>query len=395
VSLYARGKNSNIMTRSNIIENGKKIYVLEWTDAEIKNGTMRCEKFKVIAGSEKEELNFYSTFFVSNNKFKKGEIYELSTPGNFVEDSSGIIQGINNGGYEFEKIHPSLMIQELWEKRIESIEKLNRLEEDLRNKKEEFSKKNQEFSDAKRELTNLQNRFNNLQLEKRTSDEKIISLERDIQEKGATIQQLKRELNSSENKITKLEEQLNSLQKERDDMKVQWASPEEKSQLTQTKENLNNQLKVERRKKQELINMFENLRSQDLNKTFQDKLTEKKEELTKLKFNTSAKLGDNQEYLLENLLEKQEDFDLALFDDVNQMSRTFLRAKDKLQDAKDKLTGKISSEEVEGLCKLQTEIGKLESSQKQWEKMESQQVKEEQEQFESFIGTPPPTPRNN
>jgi len=64
-------------------------------------------------------------------------------------------------------------------------------------------------------------------------------------------------------------------------------------------------------------------------------------------------------------LEKQEDFDLALFDDISQTSRPFLRAKDRLQDAKDKLVVKLGSEEIEELCKLQTEMGKLETSQKQ------------------------------
>jgi hypothetical protein len=84
---------------------------------------MRYEKFKVVWGSEKENLFFYSTFFIDNFKFKKGEFYQLSTPGNFVEDTSGtipggydasgIIQGIDNGGYEFEKIAPALLIKEL------------------------------------------------------------------------------------------------------------------------------------------------------------------------------------------------------------------------------------------------------------------------------------------
>jgi len=79
----------------------------------LKNGTTRYERFKVIAGSEKEGLDFYSTFFINGNKFKKGEVYQLSTSGNFVQDSSEIIQGTDRGGYEFEKVHPSLLIKEL------------------------------------------------------------------------------------------------------------------------------------------------------------------------------------------------------------------------------------------------------------------------------------------
>ena len=76
---------------------------------------MPYEEFKVIIGSDKENLVFYSTFFDDevNAKFKKGEIYELSITGEFVQDSSEIIQGINEGGYEFGKVAPSLVIKEL------------------------------------------------------------------------------------------------------------------------------------------------------------------------------------------------------------------------------------------------------------------------------------------
>ena len=113
------------MTNINNTDNKKeKIFILEWENAELKNKTMRYEIFKVVAGSEKENLLFYSTFFVDEFKFKKGEIYQLSTLGNFVEDTSGnipggfdasgIIQGIDNGGYDFEKVFPSLLIKELW-----------------------------------------------------------------------------------------------------------------------------------------------------------------------------------------------------------------------------------------------------------------------------------------
>src|SRR5436190_10215580 len=102
---------------------------------------MRYENFKVVTGSEKGNLLFYSTFFVDNFKFKKGEIYQLSTLGNFVEDTSGtipggfdtsgIIQGIDNGGYEFEKVAPALLIKELWEEKEEKTEKLNISEGEL------------------------------------------------------------------------------------------------------------------------------------------------------------------------------------------------------------------------------------------------------------------------
>jgi len=90
-----------------------KKLILEWENTEIKDGTTTYEKFKVIVGSDKENLLFYSTFFTDNIKFKKGEIYQIFTLGKFVEDSSGIIQNIDGGEYEFEKIAPSLFIKEL------------------------------------------------------------------------------------------------------------------------------------------------------------------------------------------------------------------------------------------------------------------------------------------
>ncbi|WP_147410427.1 hypothetical protein [endosymbiont GvMRE of Glomus versiforme] len=354
---------------------------------------MRYEKFKVIAGSEKEELNFYSTFFTGSNKFKKGEIYELSTPGDFVQDSSEIIQGINNGGHEFERVYSSLMIKELWEEKAENIERLSILEEDLKKKKEDVNKINQELSGKKGELTSLQSRFDSLQLEKRKGDEKISLLEKNIQTKEQEINRVNQELRNSETKTNQLQSQLTSLQTEKTKVENEWINPEKAQKLFKEQENLKKQLKTERKDKQFLIESLEELRSQELKGTMEAKLVERKKELDQLKVKIVEKLANSQS-LLENFLEKQEDFDIALFDDVSQAGRAFLRVKDRLQDAKDKLIAKIGSEKVEELCKIQTEIGKLETSQRQWEKMEEQQKKEEQERFESFVGTPPATPRN-
>jgi hypothetical protein len=164
--------------------------------------------------------------------------------------------------------------------------------------------------------------------------------------------------------------------------------------LKEEKESLNEQFKKERRNKQLLIETLEELRGQKLKETIEEKLAERKKELEKLEDEIVKKLGDNQKSLLENFLEKQEDFDTALFDDVNRTSRSFLRAKDKLQDARVKLVAKVGPEEVEELCKMQTEIGKLEVSKKQWEKMEDQQREEAQEQYESYTETPPTPPKN-
>jgi hypothetical protein len=80
----------------------------------------------------------------------------------------------------------------------------------------------------------------------------------------------------------------------------------------------------------------------------------------------NSKLGENQENSLESLLFAQEQFDSLIFDNINQTHRIFSLTKDKLQQAKDKLIKKqLSSEEIESLCEIQTEISKLETQQKQ------------------------------
>ncbi|CAH1756741.1 9101_t:CDS:2 [Entrophospora sp. SA101] len=353
------------------------------------NGTsgtkLRYEKFGVIAGSEKEELKFYSTFFTGNNKFKKGEIYELSTPGNFVQDSAEIIQGVNSGGYEFEKVAPSLAIKELWEEKESNIEKLNALEEDLQEKKNNINRISEELISKKREFDDLQSRFNNLQIEKNKLKEEKEKISEELNSTKTSLQKKEEELVSSKGEATQLQNQAKLIQ-EKEDLS---------NQAKKEKESLSEQFKKERRSKQLLIETLEDLRGQKLKETIEENLAEKKRELEKLETAIVEKLGSNQKSLLENFLEKQEDFDTALFDDVSQTSRSFLRAKEKLQDARVKLVAKVDSEEVEELCKIQSEIGKLEASQKQWEKMEDQQRKEEQEQYESYTETPPTPPKNN
>ncbi|MCE8168243.1 MAG: hypothetical protein I3275_06535 [Candidatus Moeniiplasma glomeromycotorum] len=377
-----KNKITNNMT-NNTNNKNEKIFILEWSSAELKDGTMRYEKFKVITGSNKENLNFYTTFFTGNTKFKKGEFYQLSTPGNFVQDSSEIIQGIDNGGYEFEKVYPSLLIKELWEEKIEKTGKIDLLEADLEKRKQEVNRINRELSDKKIEFNNLQSKFNNLQTEKTNRDEKISSLERSIQEKDKKIQEIKQKSENLETEKSQLKNQLTNLQDEKEKIENDWLSPDRKNEVFQEKENLSSQLKVERRKLKDLTELFEDLQIQQLNETIQGKLERKKDELKTLRVDAGEKLGESQKSLLETLLEKQEDFDLVLFENVDRSSRTFIRAQEKLQEVKDKLIAKLSSEEIEELCKMQTEIGKLESAQRQWEKME------DQEQYESYTNVPP------
>jgi len=190
---------------------------------------MCYEKFEVIAGSERENLFFYSTFFADNIKFKKGDFYQLSMSGDFVQDSSGampgsfddsgIIQGISGGSHDFERVFPSLIIKEIWEEKESDREKLNALEEDFQKKKEDFSKINQELFNVKEELSSLQNMFSNLQLEKVKSDEKISLLEKNIQIKEQEINRINQELSNSKEKTIQLQNQFESLETEKREIK--------------------------------------------------------------------------------------------------------------------------------------------------------------------------------
>jgi len=172
----------------------------------------------VIAGSEKEELKFCSTFFTGNNKFKKGEIYELSTPGNFVQDSAEIIQGVNSGGYEFEKLAPSLAIKELWEEKESNIEKLSALEEDLQGKKDNINRISEELISKKREFDDLQSRFNNLQVEKNKLKEEKEKISEELNSTKTILQKKEEELVSSKGETTQLQNKVIDLETEKKKM---------------------------------------------------------------------------------------------------------------------------------------------------------------------------------
>ncbi|CAG8653166.1 28419_t:CDS:2, partial [Racocetra persica] len=245
--------------------------------------------------------------FLTKEKFKKGEIYELSTPGSFIQDSSEIIQGTDQGGHELERA-----------------------------------------SDAKQELIELKRKFDDLQLKKRQAEEKISSLEESIQNKEEENQKLNQELHNSRDETGQLQSRVTNLEYERDkiksdlkteidEIKIKWASPKERKKLTQEKEKLSNELKTERREKQNLIESLEDLPNEKLN------------DAQKVSFNT--------------LLAMQRQLDVLVFKGVDQQLCSVI--KDQLLDAKVKLGEKLDAEEIGEICEMQTEIVKLENSQTQ------------------------------
>ncbi|CAI2162008.1 2926_t:CDS:10 [Funneliformis geosporum] len=73
--------------------------------------------FSLSAGEIESNLIFYSTFFIDNQEFSKGVVYQFTTPGNFVRDNNHhcrIIQGIDSGGYEFGTFSETIE-GEIWE----------------------------------------------------------------------------------------------------------------------------------------------------------------------------------------------------------------------------------------------------------------------------------------
>jgi len=101
-------------------------------------------------------------------------------------------------------------------------------------------------------------------------------------------------------------------------------------------------------------------------KKIQEKLKEEKSRLSHLKISICNKLEISQKVFLETLLVIQEQFNNLIFEGVDQ--RICSPMKNQLQSTKDKLVDenkKVSLEEIESLCEVQTETAKLEFQQKQ------------------------------
>jgi DNA repair exonuclease SbcCD ATPase subunit len=276
--LYHKINNKAInMTRSNTINKNKKIFILEGSGADYKDKTMCYEKFKVIVGDNKEELNFYYTFFANNSLIKKGEIYELSITGNFVQDSSEIIQGIDNGGYEFVKITPSLLIKELWDEKEKGIEKLDLMEEDLENKIEYVERINQELLDMRNDFSDLTVRFDNLQVENEKNVKRLNDYKESLRKKEEENKKINQSWASSKEEVTRLKGQLNSLRSENTKIENGRVTLKRQADLFREQEVLQNQLKTERRKNQMLIEQLEEVQNQELSETIQKKLQGKKD----------------------------------------------------------------------------------------------------------------------
>jgi len=267
---------------------------------------MRYEKFAVIAGSEQENLSFYSTFFTDNIKFKKGDIYQLSTAGSLVQDSSEIVQGISNGSHEFEKSFPSLLIKELWEANQENIAELDLLKREFEDKKKDYDIINEKLLGTESELSGLKSRFDSLQIEKNSKDKSLEKIEKELASQKEESEKKAQQLVSFKSEIEQLKSQLSKLQSEKNGVENERITQERYMKLLQEKESLKNELKTERKKRQSSDDRAEEFVQQRLSETIETKLQAKKNELQQLKFSANNKLGSGQEFLLGDLLEKND-----------------------------------------------------------------------------------------
>jgi DNA repair exonuclease SbcCD ATPase subunit len=363
-------------------DNKKKTYILEWENAELKNGTTPYEKFKIVAGEEEGNLLFYSTLFTDVFKFKKGDIYRLSMVGNFAKDGE-IIQKIDGEGQKieeiFQKITPSLLIKDLWGERKKTDEKLNLSEEDLKKKKEDVDKANQKFSDSEKLVSQLREQINNLQSEKEKNVKEISSLKVELQNKGKDVENANQVLASTKKELSDLQVKFSEIQFEKTKIENERMTPERQKHLLQEQENLKNELETEKREKQNFINQLEEIDDRSWKENIEEKLEEEKNKLSQSKVSISSKLESGQQVFLDTLLVIQEQFDNLIFEGVDY--RICSPMKNQLKQTKDKLINenkKLSPDEIESLCVTQTEIIKLETQQKQWDKLEKMQKQEQQ-----------------
>ncbi|MCE8167773.1 MAG: DnaJ domain-containing protein [Candidatus Moeniiplasma glomeromycotorum] len=360
-------------------ESEEKEYLLCWEGTEEIEG-MKYEKFAVIKGGEEKELKFYSTFFsisdeggfynyLANKKLQIGATYQLSTPGNFVRDSEAydrIIQGIDNGGYEFKKLdtaespsHDNLD-QEKEREQLETIEKLNREKEEIGKKEQELQQELFQLREAQQEKTEKEQEIK----------QKIQQLEQKLVLENGKIKEIQQkiselELEIKDNQVKKLEEQIKGLESTKNNKETKLKEWETNFDLLKNEvRGINKDLK-----KQREINQQAEIEKQRLEGELKQ-LTEKEAELRELEKKLTEKeilVIDPQE--LEKLEKK-----------ISENENKFQI----LQQEKQELE-KIKTEREEKLKEVEEQIGlakekkRLEAEQKENERKEAEKKRQKEE----------------
>ena len=226
------------------------------------------------------------------------------------------------------------------------------LEEDIERRKKDVDKINKSWLNAREEVTELKKQLKDLRFEKEEITQRLNKLENELRiEKEET------------KKTVQLEEQLKELQLEKNKIENEWATPESHEKALREKETLKDQLKTERKNKQSLTIKLEKVINQKLNETIQTKLKDAKGEQEQLRIRVNGRLDAAQQVYLKMLLASQGHLDGLIFGGAEERFQAPI--KNQLQSAKEELITKVSTEEIEKLCEMQTEITKLEEQRKQ------------------------------
>ncbi|CAG8725854.1 22773_t:CDS:10, partial [Gigaspora margarita] len=278
------------------------------------------------------------------------------------------------GEEDLKKIKRDSVISELEEKQTEINHQLQKIREDFTKTRQTFSNHLREFAVT---LTNSSSGFTN------SNDFNLVRLE----QQAKTI---KNECQAKKNKIQQLENTNRGLAAEKRELISQLAEQEElldsfqkqviKAEETEEKYNdlelkyrtelqsflvANNTIRSEFKKEEEkLKDKIENLKQQLRTNQAEKKenlalfvsLQVKKRELKQLKTIVKSKLEDNN--LLKSLLTNQEL--LTITPPASNYQRTLKLIESQLCQAKTQIQTKLSEEEINQLCQLQTEITSLE-----------------------------------
>jgi hypothetical protein len=198
-------------------------------------------------------------------------------------------------------------------------------------------------------------------LQKLVDDERLLP---EVQRENFTI---RNQLTTANDTITNLQTQLTQTQSERDDYQNKYdGSEEELRQKNEINKQLIEKLRIDHEEFDKALTKSKEWheRQKKDNLDFLLEIRNKEKELKELKKSAKIKLNDEQKFLISTLLISQEQV-------IRLQSNSHLVSlnEKQLNKVKKNLNDKLTSDEINKLCQLQTEITKLE--------MKLEQMKEE------------------
>jgi len=235
--------------------------------------------------------------------------------------------------------------------------------------------------EAKKARDSFKNKLNILRAVEEDKSRQLEELKKVLEQNKETIERKSNEATNSKEEIRKLTEQLANLQTSKTATENNRITPERQRKLLQEQECLQNELRSERKKRQESVAKLEEIQTQELSETLQTRLQAREEDLKNLKVEINGKLTtDSQKDALETLLEMNEQrSSLVTLEGVIQT--LLLPVERQLKRAKDKLVEKVGKEEIEDFCRIQAEIIKL--------KIQLEDFQKKEKQFEAYTSILP------